>query len=363
MARSTSSTHTNGKQGGKDEVKLPHFKKKYIAGALAAGLIMGAAGLAAAYFSASGSGTGAAKVGSASALRIRQVGAGYNSLLDLTSPDTYTASQCLYPCTVKKEIGDTVTLVAATTKYTNLYGHVTSVTVALVNFGASKAVTVTLTLYSSPNVASYTFTKSATITAGSPTNQVVTNVTFTLAATEVFVEKTFQYGISLANSTGVNVALAHYPDELTVGSSPANTVWAVKYTQTNHTFGPFEATASATTGFIPAVQINVVNGVVPPLYPGAPAQSVQYAITNPNPGKIHVNSITTAIKVSGSTITGAPSCLSAWFTLNNNPFGYNATVAPGTKIVSNGTTTIQMNTGGTQNACVGKSVPLTFSSN
>ena len=38
-------------------MKLLNFKKKYVAGALAAGLIMGAGGIAAAFFTAAGSGS------------------------------------------------------------------------------------------------------------------------------------------------------------------------------------------------------------------------------------------------------------------------------------------------------------------
>lgn len=44
-------------------MKRPRFKKKYLAMAATAGLVMGAAGIAAAYFSASGSGSGNAHVG------------------------------------------------------------------------------------------------------------------------------------------------------------------------------------------------------------------------------------------------------------------------------------------------------------
>ena len=232
-------------------------------------------------------------------------------------------------------------------------------TVGLVNFGTAKMLTVTLKLYNSPNVVTYTFTKAANISAGSPTHQVVTNVTFTLAATSVFVKPRFQYGISLtSNNTGVNIALAHHTTELSVGGSPNTTVWV------RHSTGTFHATtATWHTGFIPAVQINVINGVVPPLYPGAPAQSVQYAITNPNPGRMHVGAISTSIKTNNTTIAGATGCKSVWFSLSGNPDSYGATVAPGTTIVSNGPTTIQLNTVGTQNACAGKSVQLAFSSN
>lgn len=48
-------------------MRLPHLKKKFIAGALAAGLVMGAGGIAAAYFTASGSGTASGSVGSSHA--------------------------------------------------------------------------------------------------------------------------------------------------------------------------------------------------------------------------------------------------------------------------------------------------------
>ena len=53
-------------------MKLPHFKKRYVAGALAAGLIMGAAGIAAAYFAATAYGTGKAEVGHATPFTVTQ---------------------------------------------------------------------------------------------------------------------------------------------------------------------------------------------------------------------------------------------------------------------------------------------------
>lgn len=50
-------------------------KKKYVAGALAAGLVMGAGGIAAAYFSATGSGSGAASVGHATPFSVTEASA------------------------------------------------------------------------------------------------------------------------------------------------------------------------------------------------------------------------------------------------------------------------------------------------
>lgn len=53
-------------------MKLPHFNKKYVAGAAAAGLAMGAGGFAAAYFTATGTGTGHASVGHATPFTLTQ---------------------------------------------------------------------------------------------------------------------------------------------------------------------------------------------------------------------------------------------------------------------------------------------------
>jgi hypothetical protein len=53
-------------------VKRATLKKKYVAGALAAGLIMGAGGIAAAYFTATGTGTGKVNVGTATPFSVTQ---------------------------------------------------------------------------------------------------------------------------------------------------------------------------------------------------------------------------------------------------------------------------------------------------
>jgi hypothetical protein len=68
------------------EVKLPKFKKKYAASALAAGLVMGGAGIAAAYFSATGSGTGKTSVGGAVPFKVTQ-----NTLTGMLYPGTHQA--------------------------------------------------------------------------------------------------------------------------------------------------------------------------------------------------------------------------------------------------------------------------------
>ena len=55
-------------------MKIPKFRRKYVAGALAAGLIMGAGGIAAAYFTATATGTGKLQVGSATPFTVTQNG-------------------------------------------------------------------------------------------------------------------------------------------------------------------------------------------------------------------------------------------------------------------------------------------------
>ena len=61
--------------------------------------------------------------------------------------------------------------------------------------------------------------------------------------------------------------------------------------------GAYGATSQVTAGNadIPAVQFNVVGGVAAPLYPGEPPQPVDFAITNPGGGPVHVSDVKTTI--------------------------------------------------------------------
>lgn len=80
-------------------MRLPHLKKKFIAGALAAGLVMGAGGIAAAYLSASGSGTGSASVGSAKTVSVVTItaknwvpGTPHVVAFSVTNPNTFSVT-------------------------------------------------------------------------------------------------------------------------------------------------------------------------------------------------------------------------------------------------------------------------------
>lgn len=66
------------------------FKKKVVAGALAAGMVMGAGGIAAAYFGASGSGTATPTVGNSVPLSVKQTNVYYQTA-------TGTSVGALYP--------------------------------------------------------------------------------------------------------------------------------------------------------------------------------------------------------------------------------------------------------------------------
>jgi hypothetical protein len=70
-------------------VRLPRFKKKFVAIGLASGIAIGAGGIAAAYFTASGTGTGSASVGSPTPFTITQF-ATFGTLGPGGTPQTLT---------------------------------------------------------------------------------------------------------------------------------------------------------------------------------------------------------------------------------------------------------------------------------
>ena len=349
--RSASSMPKSNKEDPR-EVKLPNLKKKYVAGALAAGLIMGAAGIAAAYFGVTGSGAGTAATGHATNVTIEGVGAGYNSIVLPSTPIPYVDSECMNGCSGVSELGNAITLVTS-----KAYAELTSVTVALANFGAAGDTTVTMKLTDGPN-GTYTFTVTATVAAGTSPMPKVTDVTFTFANVGVFVYKTFKYGLSLTtNSTtrGVNIAMAK-DSQVTIGSNQtADTVWVS--TSTNPTFHSRTGNFTTIDTLTPAVQFNMVGGLVGPLYPGAPATHVVYAVTNPGATGAHLTTVSTAL---GTLPAG---CIASWFTIyGTQPHTVNTTFSPGLTIVSNTGTTIAMVTEPTttQDGCASKTIPLVF---
>ncbi len=336
-------------------MKLPSFRKKYVAGALAAGLVMGAAGIAAAYFGVTGSGTATAKTGQATNVTIKPVGAGYDSILSPSSPDPYSASQCLTCGYTLGEIGGKVTLtIPPGATYPQTFAQLTSVTVPLVNFTHTvSSETVTLHLTTGPN-GSYTFTKTAPIAPGTSATQVVTTVTFTFATQGVFVNKTFVYGVSLSNgNAGVNVALSKAPVDVSVGESVTKQPWTKK----SGTFKKTTLLAPWTT-YIPAARFGTVGGKIGALFPGNPASPVEYAVTNPGVTGAHLTTVSVAL----GTLPGTCATHTTWFQVYGSPHTVDRTYPPGLTVVANPGITIAMLTQPvTQDACAGMEIPLNFS--
>lgn len=112
-------------------MRIPKFKKKFIAGALAAGLVMGAGGIAAAYLATTGSGTGTATVGTPTTVSVKSIsastwgpGTAKKVAFSVTNPNSYTvhlatkatiSAHSITGCTTATADSATVTVTTATT--------------------------------------------------------------------------------------------------------------------------------------------------------------------------------------------------------------------------------------------------------
>lgn len=395
------------------------LKRKSIYFGLAAGLVLALGGTAFAFFTSTGSGTGVAKTGTTSALTITQVGAAYDSLIP-GSGDPYVQDQTFGGAGLT-QFGNEITL--ATT------GQLSDVVVPFRNWGAATSGPVTLDIYnpvggsvadgSTPG--SLIASETATLTIGAaisinttPSDPV--NLTFDFSSQDVTLPSTIVFAISFdpnANSgalSSVNPALSSSATDISVGSDPApgyafinmvNSTWAAGWSATETdcdvptVFGTLAAIkvdcgsqAPDNTGAygtsagndIPAVEFNVLGGIVPPLYPGD-TQNIGYAFTNPG-HSVHVNSVTVSVPYDpsngevettpGETGTDAPGCYASWYQINNSPQTLNTDVGTGTTLfgpteqntVAGDVISITMlNPNVNQDACQGVNVPLVFSSN
>jgi hypothetical protein len=143
-------------------MRVPRFKKKFIAIVVASGLVLGAGGIAAAYFTASGSGTGSATVGRPTAFTITQF-ATFGTLGPGGTPQTLTFHIANTYLSKQHLSTVTATLVAAIT------GNIeTATTVGHTPVPGCSAATFTTTLTPTP----------VTITLPPGTTQVVTVTVF-----------------------------------------------------------------------------------------------------------------------------------------------------------------------------------------
>lgn len=397
------------------QIRMKKGRKRAVIGTVAAVLLGATAAFA--FFTTTGSGTGSAQTGSASTVSITQIGAGYDSLVTTNDPNTaYIQDQC-FDCASISQFGNDITLANPAPLQ-----RLISAVVAFRNWGpAANNVPITLTLSSG---------QSETVTPSIPAVQgngrpTTFNVTFPFA-THPYVPNEFVYSISFPTSysdpgntypghaDGLNVALSDSFTQLSVGTDThPGTVW-VQTNQgagiagdfpsctvpTGNTFQQVPVNCGPSAGGnpgaygntnpptgnadIPAVEFNVLGGVAAPLYPGAPGQPVDFAVTNPGGGSVHISTLT--IKIGDGTHTntstawgpcntdnvGPPTQL-AWFqltpytdtaglqeALTNGGSGW--TIPPGTTYFSpTGVSVLMIESNTNQDNCENVSVNLGFS--
>ena len=152
---------------------------------------------------------------------------------------------------------------------------------------------------------------------------------------------------------------------LTPGTFMATEVWCGDTPIDN--YGAYGNSSGAD---IPAVEINVVGGTTPPLYPGD-TQEVDFAITNPNPGSVYVNTVTIALNNNGTDVLNQYSsdisgCLESWFNINGSYPSATVTLAQN---IPSGLTQFlgqahiyMINEPVPQDACEGATIGLNFTS-
>jgi hypothetical protein len=373
---------------------MKRFKTKRVVALAATGaLLLGIGGVAFAYFTSDGSGSGAAKTGTGTAVQISQIGAGYDSLV----PTSVYHQDQTYAGAFTTEFGNDITLANAGDQ------QLVNVVVAMDNWGpAITNLPITFTINNTvagPISDTQDFSFAPAINGGTPSE---TNITFDFSSQNAFVQQEFVYGISFAatgSASGLNVALSNSANDLSVGTDTVpGTVWidttagpgiandfpacstpaSGVFASVSSDCGPFSllnpgaygtaAQVAAGSDDIPAVEVNVVGGIVPTLTPGGPAQPVDFAITNNGSASVHVDDVTTAL----GTVppgTGTPKCSASDYALNNpgagvGVVGVNENVAPGTTLFDpSGLTLSMIENNANQDACEGAVIPLNFTSN
>jgi len=364
---------------------VKRFKSKKGVALLATVVVAVAAAVAAyAYFTGTGTGAGSAQTATTADLRISQIGAGYDSLIP---NEGYHQDQC-FACAQISELGNDIILAKPGLQ------RLTSAVVAFRNWNAGfNDVPITLSIVGGPSS-----TVTPVIVGAQPNGRpTVTNVTFPF---NTYVSREFVYKISFnasGDASGLNVALSSSRNNLSVGTdtspgtiymnigtSPASTGdfpsctsggSTNSFTQWTTNCGPdapgnpgaygTNAQVAAGNADIPAVEFNVVGGVVPSLYPGGPAEPVDFAITNPGNASVYVHNV--SITATGLTGTGSnntiETCTTAMYPITQ-PSAINANIPTGTTFYSPSGASISMtDDGNIQDNCKGATVDLGFTAN
>jgi hypothetical protein len=397
-------------------MKLFSSKRRMAVVGLTVGLIAGASGLAVAYFTSAGSGIGQAQVGTASPILINQIGGTplYNSRL--TNATDYQASLCFY-CISNYELGQRVTLAGGG-------GAFNDVTVDMANFGGTAGSTnMTFTVYAAgtgntPGATLGSVTQDVAFPAGpdggygspycttgggssDPACGIANfTTTFNFSSQSLTLPSTVVWGLTFddpQNSVngGVNIQLSDdTAGQPSIGSeTDANSMFAdtngagngdtggatgeVTCSAIVPGFTEYSTVATTACGlqpYIPAVEFNSPGS--DDLYPGGPAQVINYSLTNPGSASASVNQVTISVATDpsgpnagdvetnpGDATSAVAGCLASWFTINGSPVTIGTTINPGQTVNEINTANIQMsNPNVDQDACQGITVGLNFSS-
>ena len=357
-------------------------KKKFVIPAIV-GIVALVGGVAFAYFTTAGSGTGSAQVGTNSALVVNETGVSvYNSTI---APSSYVQDQCLQ-CVQASQFGNEVTLTAANQLLSTVVVGMRSWDATAVNWP------ITFNIYSptdlSTPIATDTQTFAIPAAVNSNTTPTAFNITFNFNGMFDVLPGTIVYGISFPTDA-LNIALSSSASDISVGTDPyPGTVFINTSdlggfqvdagTCINPTLGVFSATdvwcgatnplnygayGSSAGADIPAVQINVAG--TGNLYPGGPAQTVNFTVYNPGSTTEALNAVAISVttdpsngyaeNTSGNDITG---CYASWFTPTGQTWT-GGSIASGATVPGAGSISMT-DTSGPQDACQGASLSLTF---
>ena len=373
------------------------LRKRYVIPSIVAAVALAGGGIAFAYFTSAGSGTGSAQVGSPAQLTISQLGTPmYNSRIPAP---TYQWSQCFY-CVQMGEFGNAIDLA-------NGGGPLSNVVVDMANFGATAgSMDITLNIYNPraaaapgngavPGSLIATDEQSVSVPAApdggngstycqtgagssNPWCGIVNfTVVFPFSSQNNTLPGAIVYGIQYNDGSndvngGVNVQLSNETTQVSVGSdadpgylfADLASATAGEYAATYNDVGPGEITcasvgtvgspnpfgeyptaAGSSCGFgppayVPAVEFDTSMN----LYPGGPAQPIGFRITNTGSVPETVSSVAIAVAydvnnsdveaVPGYTSTDVAGCNAGWFNINGSPV--NATVTVDQTVPANG---------------------------
>jgi hypothetical protein len=409
---------------------VKRFKnKKMLTIGLVTALVLGLGGAAFAYFTTSGGGTGSATVATPSNLSIHQLGATvYDSTIAPLPGNTYSFG---YEATGTYEFGNEITPVASTSPLDTVVVDMSSWAcqsgsgaTCSTTPGATFSVPITFDIFNpaSPTAAaiatdtqtfnipyrpsSGTCPSDTTAWLDATTNTcnhgLLTPITFNFSSQDFVLPSTLVYGIEF-NTTdygtpktnvpgpydSLNVGLSTEPTNVTVGQDTAPGNVFVAGTQGD--IGPGEVTCSTlgggfaqyptascspTEGFgttwnIPAVQFNVSGTGLSDLYPGGPAQPINFSVYNPGSIPDALTAVTIAVAADpvsnlvestpGETDTDVAGCYANWFTINQAP-PINGSVAAGATWYDNpsGASIVMPTSASNQDACEGASIGLVF---